>query len=466
MSKMNSIYNDYCLIHKLKSACEVLGINDLVFSCLALAYSLGLYSEKYDIFAHCEDFIDFIFCKTDITDYGGEEYAKQLDYFLKKQYVDPKITTIFKRIFDLGKELDKIHINYSNNLDGYTEIKDRMIKKIMSFDKEIDENTATKIFNLYYALYLGSLLNMGDTKISDRAISNILLSKSTRREYDSLFDKSIYEPNIYKDSSLYSKNEYARFAISNYFMIACDRLKKVRNGSGKILLYDIIDAHRSSIDMDSIKSSIITSKSDGLKRLILAHDGLDYIFNKKRLGYRISENGTINNDSFYNCNYLFPDIMGEFFNIHLDSGKNNTNSNIRRKIDNHLISFLNNNIFKSNKIDGAYTIRFSDNNYKLFIVAKNRDTYNSLLENLEYLSSCLHELGDDLKDFSFTITPLYIPSLQDDSICSELFKESILCGIDTIYYDRTKALSNKINSLIKQEETTKQYIRKKGNSSE
>ncbi len=63
MSKMNSIYNDYCLIHKLKSACEVLGINDLVFSCLALAYSLGLYSEKYDIFAHCEDFIDFIFVK-------------------------------------------------------------------------------------------------------------------------------------------------------------------------------------------------------------------------------------------------------------------------------------------------------------------------------------------------------------------------------------------------------------------
>ena len=466
MSKMNSINNDYCLIHKLKSTDGVLGINDQVFACLALIYSLSIYSKEYDKFDNYDDFLNFIFFKIDIADYGGEEYKRQLYQLLLKQKSDLGLKDTFKSIYNLGRELVKIHKNYCNIYNGYAEIKDKMIKKIMSFDKDIDENTATKIFNLFYTLYLGSLLNMGETKISDRAISNILLSRSTRREYDSLFDKSIYEPNIYKDSSIYSKNEYARFAISNYFMLACDRLKKVRNGSGKILLYDIIDAHRSSIDMDSIKSSIITSGSDELKRLILAHDGLDYIFNKKILGYRISENGTINNDSFYNCNYLFPDIMGEFFNIHLDNGKNNTSSNIRRKIDNHLISFLNNNIFKSNKIEGVYTVKFSDNNYKLFIVAKNRDTYNSLLENLEYLSSCLHELGDDLKYFSFTITPLYIPSLQDDSICSELFKESILCGIDTIYYDRTKALSNKINSLIKQEETTKQYIRKKGKRSE
>lgn len=113
-------------------------------------------------------------------------------------------------------------------------------------------------------------------------------------------------------------------------------------------------------------------------------------------------------------------------------------------------------------IDGAYTVRYSDTDYKLVMVTKDIEEYNRLLENIGSLLSSLNNFNNKVGGVSFTIMPLFAPYLRGEDYVFDSFKESLLDS-DTILLDKKRFLrkaKGRIREEFREREAQRQYVKR------
>ena len=422
MNSAERIHSDYNMIREildeLSANCKELSANENLFSLIALAYSLSLFDNKYkNLNNHYYDLISYFLG----IEYKSEnrELLDLLNESIDNIKDNSDMINLFSRIEKLRIQLMDIHNDSCYIKDEYDNIKNMMIEKIMDFDSDFNLETATEIFNLFYSLILGGSLSIDGEKdgekLSDRILSNLLIFNSTNREY-----------NLSTNH-----NDYARYIIPRYLELAYDKFSKARPGLKNVLFYDVLNMHREESDVSSYLSDALPIKNHKLDKLFRAHDFLILNLNKIRLGKKISNFNLFSNDDYYIFRDLFPGMRDIF----------SRNDSEKDQIDNHLFDFLNRNIISKYKIDGAYTFKINDTDYKLFIVIRDRNTFNEMLGNLRTIMPIAK-----FNNISFTITPIFAPKIDNDDLYFELLKETLIDS-DSIIYDKKRFLRKSLGKF-------------------
>lgn len=394
------IFIKYPIIHKFKSGEGKLGINDGVFDCLALAYSLSLYSDKYseNFNSKYYNFIYYLYKNMHVDGLNKRE-QRDLHFSETEMRIPAQTSQFFKKIYNLKNKLNNIYYSH----DGYANTKDKMIRCIMQFDKSLDIDTATKIFNTYYTLLLGGLLKRGYGKISDRAISNILLFRLMQRKN--------------KNVDLDSKNNYARYVALRYFALAVDSFNNYSADLSSDSLSRNLNEHRRGINEDNCLIRIGITKDDDLEKAYNLYNNIDLRFNRllNRRDYS-SKIGKLSK---------------------------------KTKIEGQLTYFLINYVRPWFEINGAYTVIVPNNQCYLYIVIQEEEVYKKFLDGLQYLSYYANDtFKDDLKDTPILIKPLFVPPFESDNSDCKTFKESLNLR-DAVLYDKRRFLSGCITKMEK-----------------
>lgn len=410
---MNKNFNNkYLEIQGLKSRRGEFTTNDHLFGCMALAYAFSSYSDKYKLLNNHYDDI--------VSHYYGPYDTDNLD------------------VKDLLDEIETIRVqqDYSVNLrKSYDEVREDMIRHIMNFEPTFDRKTASKVFDMYYAIFLGGLLNSGDEKISDRAISNLLLFRLTKEEY----------------GSSYNANEYARYMMPKYFAKANDRLNRVRKGKTYNEVVRFANMHRHTTNKANYFEGMKDFRVAGLDEVYREHDCMELNLNKVFLGKKIKQTDLFANPDYRTLKNIFPEMRSIIYG----------ESTKREQINEYLMDFVD-RMLPYHSIDGAYTVRYTDTDYKLVMVTKDRDEYNRLLEGLATLLSSLNKFNNKVSGVSFTIMPVFAPYLSNEDYICDPYKESLLDS-DTILYDKKRFLrktKGKIREEFKEREAARQYVKR------
>ena len=417
MSKIDYIYDQYKEIDGLKSRRGEFTDNDHLFATMALMYSISSYCKKYRYLdGHYYDLIDLYY------DYKKREDIKDVE----------KVEAV---------ENIRIQQDYAyHNSDTYEDFRERMIKHIMNFDNSIDFDTANKIFNMYFSIYLGGLLNIGDEKISDRAISNLMLYDTTSKIYNYGFNNS----------------DYSNHAMFNYFKMANKRFTKLRINKDKASRYGdelstYIVEHRkqtNNTDYFSEFDDINYSQLEGLYRI---HNLMDLNLHKKFRGKRIKQTDLFANSDYRIFKNIYPEVKSIIYG----------DQTRKEEINEYLMDFVD-RLMPYHNIDGAYTVRYTDTDYKLVIVTKSIEDYNQLLEGLINLVSSINRYNNKVSDVSFTIMPVFAHVYKNPDFTCDSYKESLLDS-DTILYDKKRFLrktKGKLKEEFKNRNLARQYVKR------